>query len=509
MSFVRLSEVSFSYRDPIDILEGLSFAVHRGWTGVVGPNGGGKSTLLGLLAGQLRPTRGQVLCEPGDAIIHLCPQRVERMSAAIRSFGDAWTRADVRWRARLGLDPEQLDRWPCLSSGERKRWQIGAALAARPDVLLLDEPSNHLDDEARALLCDALVDFRGVGVVVAHDRALLDQLTTHTVRVQRGTAQLYRGSYSDAGATWRAEEHALRERHARVRKREVSVNRRLADERRKRAGAERSISVKHRSKGPKDSDARTAMAKNRAMSGEARHGRQVALLRREAGRIQAQADDIQVVRERGGALFIDYEPAPRRHLMALDGVDLCAGEHVLARSLRVAIERGSRIHLAGPNGAGKSTLLAALHRTAAHPERILYLPQTTPSALGVELLAALRALDSQSQGRVLQLAAALGLEPARVLASEAPSPGELRKLAIARGLGLGAWAVILDEPTNHLDLPSIERLEAALAEYPGALLLASHDRVFARAVTDTGWRLRDGRLDVGVDIDADVDDEHK
>ncbi|MBZ0237029.1 MAG: ABC transporter ATP-binding protein, partial [Deltaproteobacteria bacterium] len=92
------------------------------------------------------------------------------------------------------------------------------------------------------------------------------------------------------------------------------------------------------------------------------------------------------------------------------------------------------------------------------------------------------------------LAAALGLDPSRALASGSPSPGEVRKLAIARGLAQRVWLVVLDEPTNHLDLPSIERVQAALADYPGALVMATHDAAFARDLTTSTWRLHDGGL---------------
>ncbi len=96
----------------------------------------------------------------------------------------------------------------------------------------------------------------------------------------------------------------------------------------------------------------------------------------------------------------------------------------------------------------------------------------------------------------MALVAALGVSPDRLLASERPSPGEARKLSIALGLGRHAWALVLDEPTNHMDLPSIERLEGALAEYPGALLLISHDHAFARRCTDTVWSVGGGNLTV-------------
>ncbi|WP_428267426.1 ATP-binding cassette domain-containing protein [Haliangium sp.] len=505
MSFVRLSEVAFSYRDPIDVLTAVSFDLHPGWTGVVGENGGGKSTLLGLVAGALAPTAGRIEREPADPVVHLCPQRVEHASPAIVAFAAGWSRAEIRLRARLGLDPDQLERWPSLSPGERKRWQIGAALAAQPDLLLLDEPTNHLDAEARALVRDALARYRGVGVLVSHDRDLLDALTDRTVRVHAGTARLYRGSYADARGTWEGERAAARQAHADARREQRALRRRLADSRRHRAGAEGRISARTRIKGPKDSDARSIAAKTRVMAGEARHGRQVGVLRRAVERAGARAEAIEVGKDRGGALFVDYQPAPKPTLAALggDGLDLVAGERVLVRDLRVGLGRRDRVHLAGPNGAGKTTLVRALLAAAWARERILYLPQHIAPDQRDALLAEVRALPPDARGRVMQVAAALGLEPARVLATDAPSPGELRKLVIARGLGLGAWAVILDEPTNHLDLPSIERLERALADYPGAVLVVSHDLRFARAVTDIVWHLGDGRLDIEPGADRD------
>lgn len=495
MSFVRLANVSFSYCDPIDVLTGVTLDLHAGWTGVVGENGSGKSTLLGLVAGELVPTSGTVTIEPPDACVHVCRQRTGELEAALRALGDSWSKQAVRLRARLRLEPEELERWPTLSPGERKRWQIGAALAASPEVLLLDEPTNHLDGHARALLVDALARYRGVGLVVSHDRALLEALTTQTVRVHRGRVSLHRGAYGQARDEWRAAEQALAEAHAAERRTEKTLLRRLADERRARAAAEARTSSRRRMKSIRDSDARSSAAKARARSGEARIARSVGNLRRAVDRAGERLSRFEMARDRGGALFVDYQPARKRVLMALDvNRPLCTpGGQPVVCAPGLAVERDSRVHVAGRNGAGKTTLLRALMASAdgtdAGRERMLYLPQSLTADERWAIMDGIRSLPPDARGRVLQVAAALGLDPERVLATSTPSPGETRKLAIARGLGAGVWALILDEPTNHLDLPSIERLQDALAAYPGALVLVSHDEPFARSLTNTTWHV--------------------
>ncbi|HEU4615058.1 MAG TPA: ATP-binding cassette domain-containing protein, partial [Kofleriaceae bacterium] len=381
----------------------------------------------------------------------------------------------------------QLARWDTLSPGERRRWQIGAALSAEPDVLLLDEPTNHVDASCRALLVSALRRFDGVGLVISHDRALLDELTTATIRVHAGTARLYPGCYSAAKQTWEADEQRARELRGEAQRQVRHAAKQLAEARRDQQQADANRSASRRKKGPKDHDAVTLGASTRIAWAEARHGRTVEVARRRVERATAAIPDAPHARELGRSVFVGYERAPRRWLFELAAPVIPP----VLRDVKVAVGQRDRIRIAGPNGAGKTTLLRALLASHTLPaDRVLYLPQE----LDEDLRGELRALPPELRGRTLSLVAALGVDPDRLLASDAPSPGELRKLALALGLGRHAWCVVLDEPTNHLDLPSIERLETALAAFPGSIVLVTHDDELAARCTEITWQIEDGRI---------------
>jgi ATPase subunit of ABC transporter with duplicated ATPase domains len=497
---LHFTNVSFSYSDSVVLLVDVDLQLDPGWYGVVGANGAGKTTLLRMAAGELVPEIGSVSWHPPDGALAYCPQEVGACSADVRALACASHRRARRLMGELCLVPEELERWDTLSPGERKRWQVAAALAEDPVVLLLDEPTNHLDREARDLLVRSLQRFSGVGLVVSHDRALLEELTTGTIRVHERSATWHRGPYSSARETWEREDRERRDSYAKLRNEQKKLERRLRDRQQKKSQSMAALRTsKHmHGKSPKDNAARNAFKASRRRSKDVSLGKEVRQTHHKLERVGGELSTFRFEKDLGRDFFVDFVPAPTRTIAALDHAVVCAGSHPVLDDVTVTIARDSRIRVAGPNGAGKTTLLRALIDASRLPrERLLYLPQELEPGEEIALLERLRALGPDVRGKVLGMVAALGVAPEPLLASRRPSPGEARKLALALGLGTQVWALVLDEPTNHLDLPSIERIEAALEHYPGALVVVTHDDAFARHCTRATWQLNDGEVCVG------------
>jgi ATPase subunit of ABC transporter with duplicated ATPase domains len=488
MSAIHFTDVSFSYTSAVPIVTGASFDLGPGWTGLVGANGAGKSTLLSLITGAHVPDTGVVSVEPAGLPPVLCEQRVDDLTEVIEAFGHAWDRDAIRLRAALGLLPEHLGRWSTLSPGERKRWQIGAALSGQPAVLLLDEPTNHLDADARDLLARALATFRGCGVIVSHDRRLLDDLTHRTLRLVGGRAELWNGPYSVAHREWRARDELRHEQYSKMRADAAKLRRRIADQRRTSAQKDAERLRERRSAGKDDLDTRGTAATYKHERGQKTGAQTVASMSKSLQHLSTDIEGTTFDKHLGGRIDFAFEQANKEFLVRYDG-PVTAGDRTLFH-VDVEVRRTDRIRIAGPNGAGKTSLLQRLVERASIPaDRVLHLDQETTADEAAAWLDEAKRLPSDDRGRVMSIVATLGADPGPLLASNNPSPGEARKLALALGLGTPIWLLVLDEPTNHLDLPSIERLEEALKAYRGALILITHDDTLASEVTDTVWQV--------------------
>ena len=511
MLSVHLRGLTYAHTTATNLFDAADLDVARddahttSWVGVVGPNGAGKTTLLRLIAGELTPSAGTVEVHASLAP-RLVAQSVERLTEDVRAFAWTWDGVAEKLRRRLELDPDDLDEggrgWEALSPGQRKRWQVAAALAEGPDVLLLDEPTNHLDVAARELLLGVLQGFRGLGLIVSHDRSVLERLTSRTLRIHRQGLELHPDAYGEASSRWRAAEAAEAQRHDRAQREVRRQARILADVRRDRHGAEAGPRRERRLAGASQPDAREAGRKAAQRKAEAALARRVTQMNARVRRAEAELDRFDLRRDHGGQVGFRHTDSGRRVLVEVVGDVAHAGGRVWLREVDVALYRGEHVHLLGANGAGKTTLLrAVVGALAGTGEVVASLPQELTDPL--DEVRRVRALDPDTRGRVLGTVATLGVDPEQLLVTDAPSPGEARKVALARLLVGDASVLVLDEPTNHLDLPSIERLQDALSDWPGALLLITHDDELARTVTTGRWVVADGRVRVDAGDGAD------
>jgi ATPase subunit of ABC transporter with duplicated ATPase domains len=201
-------------------------------------------------------------------------------------------------------------------------------------------------------------------------------------------------------------------------------------------------------------------------------------------------DSAFVPKEYALGLELAGEASKRNVIVRIDADTLPLGESRSLRFDELIVRPADRIAITGPNGAGKTTLVRhVLSRLDLPVERVVYVPQEIDRASSARILADVRQLAPTRLGRVMAGISCLGSRPQRLLESDEPSPGELRKLLLALGLSHAPHLIVMDEPTNHLDLPSIQCMEEALAQVCCALLLVSHDEHFLARVTQTRWRI--------------------
>lgn len=501
---LALSRVTYTYpaaQDPI--LSNVTIAFPQGWTGLLGDNGCGKSTLAKIACGILKPDSGAI---SGNLLTAYCPQEADEAPEILVDFALDFGREARSLRKRLSLTDDMPWRWGELSFGERKKLQIACSLWQRPDVLAVDEPTNHLDREARAQLTGLLASFIGVGILVSHDRELLDALASRCASFEASGPHgethivIRPGGYSQASS------QAERERITAIdeRKRAKDHLARLSAEREQRAQEAARADARRSKRGldPKDKSAR-AKIDLAIVSGQ--DGARGKLLRQMDGRMAAAQDRAAatfVPKRYDGSLFLNAEPSSRKTVLHIPAGRIPCGAGTLELP-ELFVGNTEHIGIIGPNGAGKTTLLNHIRELLARDGveggrrlSVLDIPQEPSPGQREHILGNIRRLSPIDRGRVLSCAAQLNSEPDRIMEGATTSPGELRKLMIAHGLLNAPSLIIMDEPTNHLDLHSVEALEQALAQFGGALLLVSHDHAFQRACTNITWEIEAGALKV-------------
>jgi ATPase subunit of ABC transporter with duplicated ATPase domains len=453
---------------------------------------------LRLATGALVPELGAIDA-PGDAVY--CAQRTDNPPGGLASFLDADDNEAYTLRGRLGVEPDFAARWRSLSHGERKRAQIAQAVWREPALLAVDEPTNHIDAQARELLIEGLQRYRGVGLLVSHDRELLDALCEQCLWLDPSGATMFQGGFTKTKAQRDAERTtAVRERDRARRERnrmhrEV-VQRREQAQRSHRDRSKRGLAIK-------DHDARFKKNQARLTGKDGQAGRLLRQLEGRNERAEAELQTAQVDKRYELGIWLPGSRSRRSTLFFIDAGEtaLGGGRHLCYPT--VTMKPNERVAITGANGSGKSTLLRHILANAnIEPTHITYMPQEIEATVGANILAEVRGLAGNQLGHVMNVVSRLGSRPERLLQSEEPSPGELRKLLLALGMARTPHLIVMDEPTNHLDLPSIECLETALADCPCALLLVSHDRRFLDRLGTVSWHIEgdaggDSKLQVG------------
>jgi macrolide transport system ATP-binding/permease protein len=465
------------------LIENFTCRFHGGWTGVVGANGTGKTTLLKLATGLLAPDEGEIR-RPEYSLY--CEQRTDEPPALFDDLVAAEEGDAVLIRADLGIETDWLERWDTLSHGERKRAQVGVMLWRRPDVLAVDEPTNHLDYVAVALLAGALERYQGVGLLVSHDRGLLDRLCAHCLFVDPPEMVLRRGGFTKGWEESRREALAQERRLKRARAKRRKIEREAA-----RRRSEASQSDRKRSKrglAPKDSDGREKIDRARVSGKDAVAGK---LYRQIQGRLRharEQESEIKTKKTHRMGIWLPGTHSRRDLLFDIGAESLHLGGNRFLRHEGLVMQPDDRIALTGPNGAGKSTLVRRIVSSVNVPaEHLTYVPQEIDVIDSARILDDARELPNKTLGLMMTVISRLGSRPHRLLESAEPSPGETRKLLLAMGIAKEPHLIIMDEPTNHMDLPSIQCLEDALRDCPCGLLLVSHDMQFLRNLTKRRW----------------------
>ncbi|MDD4367809.1 MAG: ATP-binding cassette domain-containing protein [Oscillospiraceae bacterium] len=484
---MQLSFSAVSYRYPgaaEPAVSDISFTIAEGWTGIVGPNGCGKSTLGRLACGDLKPDQGQI--SSGIYALY-CRQTCDLEPEGLVDFAADYSQLALQLRDRLAIGEDWPWRYSTLSFGERKRLQVAVSLALQPDLLVLDEPGNHLDQASRQALLAALKLYRGIGLLISHDRMMLDTLVSRCYLMQSGRGQLRMGNYSAASRQEALERNSALESRQQARR---ELERLQAEKQRRAQKAQQSAarrSARKLDRHDRDGRGRIHLAIVSGQDGKA--GRLSVQLDNHLAQIQQRLAQTQVAKAYAANVWLDTRPAARPVLLDLPAQTLPLGPQRSLVTPPLLLRHTDRIALSGPNGAGKSSLLRALLQQLDPKLNILYLPQELDEAAAWQTLAELGKLPDELLGRLLSIVLRLGSNPERILNGTEDSPGELRKLILARGMLEHPQVLILDEPTNHLDIVSIEALQQLLAACPCALLLVSHDQTLVKACGTIDWTL--------------------
>ena len=482
---VSIEHLSIEYSSR-PILDDITFLINqRERIALVGKNGAGKTTLLRMLAGVETPTSGRI-SKMGDITIGYLPQVMmhvdgktlrEDVMGAMRRQDEEAKGEEARFIAEmdrtiigLGFERKDFDR-PCseFSGGWRMRIELAKILLQHPDLLLLDEPTNHLDIESIQWLEEFLKTNGSALVLVSHDRAFLDNVTTRTIEITLGRIYDYNVPYSQFKIL-RQERHEQQVRAYMNQQKMIQETEEFIE--RFRYKATKAVQVQSRIK-------------------------QLEKL-----------DRLEVDLEDNSRLSLRFPPAPRSGDFPVIVEDLRKdfGDHMVFQNANFTIRRGEKVAFVGKNGEGKTTLVRCImgqldylgNLKIGHNVKIGYFAQNQAALLDGEMTV-FETIDYVAVGDIrTKIRDILGAFMFGGEASEKKvkvlSGGERSRLAMIRLLLEPCNLLILDEPTNHLDMQSKDVLKAALKEFNGTVICVSHDRDFLDGLVDKVYEFGGGKV---------------
>ena len=462
MNILNIEHISKIYGEKT-IFEDASFGIHEGdKIGIIGINGTGKTTLLRMVAGIEEPDAGQIVRQNGLRIAYL-PQNPEFPQDETVSSYALGKSAETDWKVQSNLTKLGIAEYDTplaqLSGGQRRKVAMAKVLASDFDVLLLDEPTNHLDEEMIVWLEEYLREYRGVVLMVTHDRYFLDKVSNRILEISRGNMYSYDANYSRF-LELKAEREEME----------------LASERKRQSVLRMELEWAKRG------------CRARSTKQRARLERLEALKNGKAP-VQDQAVEMDSVETRMGKKTIELHHVSKSY-----------GETKLVDDFDYIVLRNQRLGIIGPNGCGKSTLIrmiaGLIQPDAGEIEigetiKIGYLAQEEPDLdTNQRVIDYIKDIAEYVQTRDGKISASQLLERFLFTPDMQYTPvcklsgGEKRRLYLLSVLISGANVYILDEPSNNVDIPTLTILEDYLNSFSGIVITVSHDRYFLDNVVD-------------------------